>query len=102
VTETTAAGYHGEGEFDLHYQPGCPRCTEQRDRTRPEHGMSRVYAATPAPDTLPYRWYDAKTDQYVIAARDIDVVRDAFDDYRDAHNGWCARAIIAATREEMP
>jgi len=56
--------------------------------------------ATPAPDTLPYRWYDAKTDQYVIAARDIDVIRDAFDDYRDAHNGWCARAIIAATREE--
>gem|GEM_PF-3137403 len=51
VTETTAAGYHGEGEFDLHYQPGCPRCTEQRDRTRPEHGMSRVYAATPTPDT---------------------------------------------------
>ena len=43
-----AAAVHGEGEFDLHYDPHCSRCNEQRDRLRPEHGMDAIYTEVAA------------------------------------------------------
>jgi len=36
--------------------------------------LAALDEATPTPD--PYRWYDAKTDQYVIAARDLAATRE--------------------------
>ena len=42
---TEATGYHGDGAFDLHYDPQCPRCTDQRDRLMPDPGFDEVYAA---------------------------------------------------------
>ena len=41
-----SAGYHGEGEFDLHYDPRCPRCIERRDRLRPDPSFDKIYATT--------------------------------------------------------
>jgi len=65
-------GYHGDGEFDLHYDPKCPQCTARRDRLMPDHGMDAVYeAVTPSgtpdrepeennmTDTLPFPTTDA-------------------------------------------
>lgn len=40
------SGYHGEGEFDLHYDPRCSRCTANRDRLRPAVAFDEIFAST--------------------------------------------------------
>lgn len=48
---TQRHGWHGDGEFDVHYDQWCPRCTTQRDRLRPETGMDVIYAEVPEEPT---------------------------------------------------
>ena len=38
------AGSHGDGVNDSHYDPGCGRCIEQRDQTRPDVPWDTIYA----------------------------------------------------------
>jgi len=44
IQGASSIGYHGDGEFDLHYDPHCVFCGTNRDRLRPDVGWDHIYA----------------------------------------------------------